>query len=64
MSVLCVCMCVCVRARARAQGVLACDLEKTQQAGAMMQPVTADLSPFYLENTSHLPPNSFRAPLT
>lgn len=46
------------------QGDLACDLGKTQQAGAMMQPVTVWLSLFYLENTSHLPPNSFTAPLT
>lgn len=46
------------------QGDLACDPGKTQQAGAMMEPVTAWLSPFYLENTSHLPLSSFTAPLT
>ncbi len=46
------------------QGDLACDPGKTQQAGVMMQPVTAWLSLFYLENTSHLPPNPFAAPLT
>lgn len=43
---------------------LACDPGKTQQAGAMMEPVTTWLSLFYLENTSHLPPSSFTAPLT
>lgn len=46
------------------QGDLACDPAKTQQAGLMMQPVTAWLSLFYLENTSHLPPNPFTTPLT
>lgn len=46
------------------QGDLACDPGKTQQAGVMMQPVTAWLSLFYLENTSHLPPNLFAASLT
>lgn len=41
--------CVCT------QGDLACDLGKTQQAGAMMQPVTAWLSLFCLEK-NHPPP--------
>lgn len=42
-------VCVCT------QGDLACDLGKTQQAGAMMQPVTAWLSLFCLEK-NHPPP--------
>lgn len=46
--------CVCT------QGDLACDLGKTQQAGAMMQPVTAWLSLFCLEKTTHLPPNPLK----
>lgn len=46
------------------QGDLACDLGKTQQAGVMMQPVTALLSLFYLENTSPFPPNPLAALLT
>lgn len=37
---------------------------KTQQAGVMMHPVTPWLSLFYLENTSHLPPNPLTALLT
>lgn len=45
------------------RGDLACDPGKTQQAGVMMQPVTAWLSPFYLENTSRLPPNPLADPL-
>lgn len=38
--------------------------ERTQQAGVVMQPVTAGLSLFYLENTSSLPPNALAASLT
>lgn len=45
------------------QGDMACDQRKTQQAGVMMQPVTAWLSLFYLEKYQSPPTQSPCSPV-